>query len=70
MVHMTAAAFEKAGSLDTEALRKVVAETTFNNLVYGDGNLKFDDGGQADFPVTVTVSDAKQKKRVVAPAAK
>lgn len=70
MVHMTAAAFEKAGSLDTEALRKVVAETTFNNLVYGDGNLKFDDGGQADFPVTVTVFDAKQKKRVVAPAAK
>jgi ABC-type branched-chain amino acid transport systems, periplasmic component len=66
MVHMAAAAFEKAGSLDPEALRKVVSETKFENLVYGNGHIRFDDGGQAKFPVTVTVFDAKQKKRVVA----
>lgn len=69
MVHITAAAFEKAGSLEPEALRKVVSEMEFKSLVYGNGHLRFDEGGQAEFPVTVTVFDAKQKKRVVAPSA-
>lgn len=70
MVKLTAAAFEKAGSLDSEALRKAVRTMTFENLVYGDGHLHFDNGGQAEFPVVVTAFDAKQKTRVVAPAPK
>lgn len=70
MVHMTAKAFEKAGSLDAEALRKVVRTLQFDNLVYGKGDLRFNAGGQAEFPVSVTVFDAKQKLRVLAPAAK
>jgi branched-chain amino acid transport system substrate-binding protein len=70
MVHMTAQAFEKAGSLDTEAVRKVIRETTFKNLVYGNGELKFGDDGQADFPVSITVFDAKKKMRVLAPDSK
>lgn len=70
MVKLTAAAFEKAGSLDTEALRKAVRSMTFENLVYGDGHLHFDNGGQAEFPVVVTAFDAKQKTRVIAPAPK
>jgi branched-chain amino acid transport system substrate-binding protein len=70
MVHMTATAFEKAGSLDTEALRNVVRNTRFENLVYGNGHLQFNSAGQAEFPVLVTVFDAKQKLRVLAPPAK
>lgn len=70
MVHITAKAFEKAGSLDAEALRKVVRTQQFDNLVYGKGDLRFNAGGQAEFPVSVTVFDAKQKLRVLAPAAK
>jgi branched-chain amino acid transport system substrate-binding protein len=70
MVHMTAEAFEKAGSLDTEKLRAVVRETAFSNLVYGNGTLKFNSSGQAEFPVSVTVFDAKKKMRVLAPPPK
>jgi branched-chain amino acid transport system substrate-binding protein len=67
MVHMTAEAFEKAGSLDTEKLRAVVRDTAFANLVYGNGTLKFNSGGQAEFPISVTMFDARQKLRVLAP---
>jgi len=70
LVHITARAFEKAGSLDTEALRKVLRTTVFENTVYGDGTVKFDESGQAQFPVLVTAFDAKRKQRVVAPRAK
>lgn len=70
MVHMTAEAFEKAGSLDTEKLRDVVRNTTFTNLVYGNGTLKFNSAGQAEFPVSVTEFDAKTKMRVLAPPPK
>ncbi len=66
MVHITAQAFEKAGSLDTEALRKVLRTTTFTNQVYADGTIRFDDDGQAQFPVMVTAFDAKTKSRVLA----
>jgi branched-chain amino acid transport system substrate-binding protein len=70
MVHMTAEAFEKAGSLDSEKLRAVVRNTTFTGLVYGNGTIKFNSGGQAEFPVSVTMFDAKQKLRVLAPPPK
>jgi branched-chain amino acid transport system substrate-binding protein len=70
MVYMTARAFEKAGSLDTEAVRKVVRDTTFDNLVYGNGQMRFNSAGQAEFPVSVTVFDAKKRLRVLAPALK
>ena len=66
MVHMTAQAFEKTGSLDTEALRKVLRTTTFTNQVYADGTIRFDDDGQAQFPVMITAFDAKTKTRVLA----
>ena len=67
MVHIAARAFEKAGTLDPEAVRKVVRSTSFDGLVYGNGTVKFDDHGQAEFPVSVTAFDAKQKLRVLAP---
>jgi branched-chain amino acid transport system substrate-binding protein len=70
MVHMTAEAIEKAGSLDTEKIRAVVRDTTFTNLVYGNGTLKFNSSGQAEFPVSVTVFDAKTKMRILAPPPK
>ena len=70
MVYMTAQAFEKANTLDTEALRKVIRETEFHDLVYGNGTLRFDAGGQAEFGVSVTAFDAKQKLRVLAPGSK
>lgn len=70
LVHITARAFEKAGSLDTEALRKVLRTTTFDNVVYGNGVVKFDNDGQAQFPVLITQFDAKRKQRVVAPRVK
>lgn len=70
MVHMTAKAFEKAGSLDSEALRKVVRTMQFDNLVYGKGTLRFNSGGQAELPVSATVFDAKRKLRVLAPPPK
>ena len=66
MVHMTATAFEKAGSLDSEKFREVLRNTTFEGLVYGNGTIKFNSGGQAEFPVSVTAFDAKQKLRVLA----
>ncbi len=66
MVHMTVTAFEKAGSLDSEKFREVVRNTTFEGLVYGNGTVKFNSGGQAEFPVSVTAFDAKQKLRVLA----
>lgn len=67
MVYIAKRAFEKAGSLDAEAVRKVVRSTTFDGLVYGNGKVKFNDRGQAEFPVSVTVFDAKRKLRVLAP---
>jgi len=70
MVYITAKAFEQAGSLDSEALRKAVRDTMFENLVYGNGHLHFNSGGQAEFPVSVTVFDAKRKLRVLAPPPK
>jgi len=70
MVYITAKAFEQAGSLDSEALRKAVRDTMFKNLVYGNGHLHFNSGGQAEFPVSVTVFDAKRKLRVLAPPPK
>jgi branched-chain amino acid transport system substrate-binding protein len=70
MVYLTARAFEKAGSLDTEKLREVIRTTEFDGLVYGDGSIKFNDNGQAEFPISVTVFDGKKKLRVVAPPAK
>jgi hypothetical protein len=48
----------------------VLRATTFENTVYGNGVVKFDDDGQAQFPVLITQFDAKQKLRVVAPPAK
>lgn len=66
MVKITAEAFEKAGSLDTEALRKTLRNTTFTNQVYADGTIKFDEDGQAQFPVMITAFDGKTKSRVVA----
>ena len=70
MVYMTAEAFNKAGSLDAEALRKVVRNTEFKNLVYGKGTLRFNSAGQAELPVSVTAFDAKRKLRVLAPPPK
>lgn len=70
LVYITAQAFEKAGSLDTEALRKVLRTTVFEKMVYGDGTVKFDEDGQAQFPVLITQFDAKRKQRIVAPAPK
>lgn len=66
MVYITAQAFEKAGSLDPEAVRKVLRETTFTNRVYANGVIKFDQDGQAQFPVMMTKFDAKSKARIVA----
>jgi branched-chain amino acid transport system substrate-binding protein len=68
MVYMTVAALQKAGSLDPEAIRSAMRTMTFTGLVYGNGTLKFDENGQAEFPVTITVFDAKTKTRIVAPA--
>ena len=67
---MKAAGLAFAGSLDTEVVRKVIRETTFKNLVYGNGELRFGDDGQADFPVSITMFDAKKKMRVLAPDSK
>jgi len=69
-VYITARAYEKAGSLDPEALRQVLRTTTFEDLVYSDGRVRFNDNGQAEFPVLVTMFDAKKKMRVLAPAPK
>ena len=68
MVHITVAALQKAGSLDTEAVRAVMRSMTFENLVYGNGHLKFNENGQAEFPISVTVFDARKKMRVLAPS--
>ena len=70
LVYITAEAFRRAGSLDTEALRKVLRSTSFEKTVYGNGVVKFDEDGQAQFPVLITQFDAKRKQRVVAPPAK
>jgi branched-chain amino acid transport system substrate-binding protein len=67
MVYIAARAFELAGTLDPETVRKVVRITNFDGMVYGNGKVKFDDHGQAEFPVSVTVFDAKRKLRVLAP---
>lgn len=67
MVYIAARAFEKAGTLEPEAVRKVVRSMSFDGMVYGSGTVKFDDKGQAEFPVSVTAFDAKQKLRVLAP---
>ena len=66
VVYLAAQVAEKAGSLDKEAMRQVLRTGTFNNLVYGGGTVKFDANGQADFPVSVTVFDAKQRMRILA----
>jgi branched-chain amino acid transport system substrate-binding protein len=68
MVYMTIAALQKANSLDPEAIRAAMRSLTFGNLVYGNGTLKFDENGQAEFPVSITVFDAKDKTRLVAPS--
>lgn len=65
-VFITAQAFEKAGSLDTEALRAVLRSATFDNLVYGGGTVRFDENGQAGFPISITVFDAKTRQRALA----
>jgi branched-chain amino acid transport system substrate-binding protein len=70
MVNITVQAFERAGSLDPEAVRKVLRTGEFKGLVYGTGDLRFDEGGQAQFPVFVTQFDARKKERVLAPEAK
>ncbi|MGE3711853.1 MAG: ABC transporter substrate-binding protein [Hyphomicrobiaceae bacterium] len=70
LVYLTAQAFEKAGSLDTEALRKTLRTNSFGKMVYGDGTIKFDESGQAQFPVIVTAFDAKGKTRILAPGLK
>jgi branched-chain amino acid transport system substrate-binding protein len=70
LVYITAEAFRRAGSLDTEALRKVLRGTTFEGTVYGNGIVKFDEDGQAQFPVLITQFDGKRKLRVVAPPVK
>lgn len=66
MVHITAQAFEKADSLDVEAVRKVLRNTNFTSRVYADGTIKFDEDGQAQFPVMITAFDGKTKSRIVA----
>jgi hypothetical protein len=48
-------------------LRDAFRSMTFENVVYGNGGLHFDSGGQAEFPVVVTAFDAKTKSRVLAP---
>lgn len=70
IVYITAEAYEKAGSLDKEALRHVLRTTTFQHLVYGSGTVKFDQSGQAEFPTSVTMFDAKARERVLAPPPK
>lgn len=70
IVYITAEAFEKAGSLDKEALRHVLRTATFQNLVYGSGSVTFDQNGQADFPTAVTMFDAQKRERVLAPPPK
>ncbi|HEX7054693.1 MAG TPA: ABC transporter substrate-binding protein [Burkholderiales bacterium] len=67
MVYIAKRAFEKAGTLDSEAVRKVLRETVFEGMVYGSGKVNFNDRGQAEFPVSVTVFDADKKMRVLAP---
>jgi branched-chain amino acid transport system substrate-binding protein len=67
VVAITAQAFEKAGSLDMEKVRQVLRSTEFTKLVYGDGHLRFDNRGQAEFNVAITQFDAKKKLRVLAP---
>lgn len=69
-VYITAQAFEKAGTTEPEAVRKVLRNTAFEGLVYGNGTARFNAAGQAEFPVSVTVFDAKQRMRVLAPAPK
>jgi branched-chain amino acid transport system substrate-binding protein len=64
---ITAQAFEKAGSLDQEKVREVLRKTKFENLVYGDGSYRFDNNGQAEFDISITMFDAKKKQRVIAP---
>lgn len=66
LVYLTAEAFRRAGSLDSEALRKVLRSATFAPVVYGDGTVKFDEDGQAQFPVLITQFDSKSKQRVIA----
>jgi branched-chain amino acid transport system substrate-binding protein len=70
MVNITVQALEKAGSLDPEAIRNVLRTNEFKNLIYGTGTLRFDSGGQAQFPVFVTQFDARKKARVLAPEPK
>jgi ABC-type branched-chain amino acid transport systems, periplasmic component len=67
---ITAQAFEKAGSLDQDKVRAVLRTTEFKNLVYGDGQYRFDNHGQAEFDVAITMFDAKKKLRVIAPKPK
>lgn len=68
LVNLTARAYEKAGSVDKEALRQVLRDTTFDGLVYGNGVVKFDERGQAQFPVLITEFDADTESRQLAPA--
>lgn len=70
IVYVTAEAYEKAGSLDKEALRHVLRTTSFNGLVYGSGTVKFDQTGQAEFPTSVTAFDMQKHERVLAPPPK
>ena len=70
IVYITAEAYEKAGSLDKEALRHVLRTTAFHNLVYGSGTVEFDQNGQAQFPTSVTMFDAQKRERVLAPPPK
>lgn len=61
MVHITAQAFELAGSLEREAVRKVLREHAFSGTVYAGGKAKFDDNGQAEFSLYATRFDAKKR---------
>ncbi len=61
MVHITAQAFQLAGSLEKEAVRKVLREHVFIGTVYAGGKVKFDDNGQAEFSLYATRFDAKKR---------
>jgi branched-chain amino acid transport system substrate-binding protein len=66
-VQITVQALEKAGSIDPEAIRQALINTTFKDLVYGGGVLSFNKDGQADFPVSITVFDAAKHVRPIVP---
>jgi branched-chain amino acid transport system substrate-binding protein len=66
-IHIIAEAIANANSTNPEAIRKTLRERTFKGLVYGAGDLLFNQDGQANYSISVTRFDAGKRERVVVP---